>query len=381
MIYLDNAATSWPKPKGVSDAMKRYLDEVGAPVNRSVYAAAQEAGATVLRLRERLRRYFGFPEDVSHVILTAGCTAAVNQALCGTLKPGDHVLVSGMEHNAVMRPLTALSEQGVCFDRIPCDRDGNLVLSAVEAMIRPETAMLILCHASNVCGTVQDAEAVGKLCAAHGIAFVLDAAQSAGHIPVNFARFRLSALCVPAHKGLLGPSGLGALLVTDTFARKMRPLILGGTGSMSDSESQPPYLPDRFESGTMNLPGIYGWEKAMEFLERTDVRPREEALTARFLSALADAEGVRVCGTNNPKQQVGVISVDFPGKDNAEAADRLEQEFGILTRCGLHCAPAAHRTLGTFPQGTVRFSVGYFNTEEEIDAAAAAVRTIGKERT
>jgi cysteine desulfurase family protein len=376
MIYLDNAATSYPKPAGVSDRMKEYLDCVGAPVNRSVYAGAQEAGLVQLTLRERLARILHFPEPVTQVLLTSGATAALNQAIFGYLRPGDHCIVSAMEHNAVMRPLQMLAARGVAFDRIPCDGDGSLQLDKIEPLIRPETRLLVLAHGSNVCGTVQDAQAVGELCRAHHIAFLLDAAQTAGHYPVDFAAFGLSALAVPGHKGLLGPSGIGALLVTREFAEQLTPILAGGTGSASDSELLPPYLPDRFESGTPNLPGIYGWERALQFIEETGVEAleaRERALTARFLQGLAGLPNLRVCGRPDMTRRVGVLSVDFLRRDNAEAAARLETEYGILTRCGLHCAPSAHKILGTFPAGTVRFSVGPFNTESDIDEAVRAI--------
>ena len=211
---------------------------------------------------------------------------------------------------------------------------------------------------------------------------MLDAAQSAGHVPVDFEKLHLAALAVPAHKGLLGPGGIGALLVTDEFAAKLTPLLAGGTGSASDSEFLPPYLPDRFESGTPNLPAAYGWDKSLEFIEQTGIealRAREDALTARLLRAIDGLPGLRVCGPADEARRVGVISVDFLRLDNAEAADRLEQEFGILTRCGLHCAPSAHKTLGTFPAGTVRFSPGFFTAEAEIDAAAAAIAALCEE--
>jgi cysteine desulfurase family protein len=379
MIYLDNAATSFPKPAGVSSRMKEYLDEIGAPVNRSVYARAQSVGLVQLQLRERLARILHFEEPVTQVLLTSGATAALNQAIFGFLQPGDHCLVSAMEHNAVMRPLQMLAQRGVSFDRVPCRPDGSLLLEQIEPGIRPNTKLFVLAHASNVCGTVQDAAAVGAICRRHGVAFLLDAAQTAGHWPVDFTGFGLSALAVPGHKGLLGPAGIGALLVTRGFADRLTPILAGGTGSASDSELLPPYLPDRFESGTPNLPGIYGWERALEFVEQTGVetlRQRELALTERFLGGLAGLPGLRVCGRTDTANRVGVLSLDFPGQDNAELAGRLEREFGILTRCGLHCAPSAHKTLGTFPAGTIRFSLGAFNTEADVDAALEAVRRL-----
>ena len=339
-IYLDNAATSFPKPAGVSDRMKYYLDCVGANVNRSVYTAAQEAGLVTLTLRQRLARLFDFPEPPTHVILTPGATAGLNMIISGLLRPGDHCIVSSMEHNAVMRPLLRLP--GVAVSRIPCSAEGFAELDALPGLFRENTRLVIMAHGSNVCGTVQDAAAMG-------------------------------------HKGLLGPGGVGALLLRDDFAQKLTPLIAGGTGSASDSEYLPPYLPDRFESGTANLPGCYGWEAALRFIEETGVdvlRQHERALCARFLDGLADISGVRLVGPRNMDRRVGVISVDFLRRDNAEMAYALEAQYGILTRCGLHCAPSAHKTLGTFPQGTVRFSLGWASAEADVDAALAAIRAL-----
>ena len=378
-IYLDNAATSFPKPEGVSAAMKSYMDTVGATINRSVYGSAQDAGLVTLQLRQRLKKLFHFPEAVTHVILTPGATWGLNMAIKGFLKPGDHCIVSSMEHNAVMRPLLQL--EGVEYDRISCSREGLLNPADIETLIRPNTKLLVMAHGSNVCGSVQDAKAVGEICRKHGIAFVLDAAQTAGHYPVDFAEFGLSALCVPGHKGLLGPSGIGALLMTDAFTKKLNPIVAGGTGSASDSEYLPDYLPDRFESGTPNLPGIYGWEAALRYVENVGIealRDHEMALCQRFLEGLRSIEGVALCGTEDLTRRVGVVSVDFLHKDNAEAAFELEMDYGILTRCGLHCAPSAHKTLDTFPRGTVRFSLGFASTETHVDAALAAIKAISE---
>ena len=381
MIYFDNAATSFPKAPGVSDAMKFYLDSVGASINRGVYASAQEAGLKTLILREQLCGFFHH-SDPNHAILTAGNTASLNFVIKGFLQSGDHVLVSSLEHNAVMRPLKQL---GIDFDRVPCDAEGFLDLNAAEALLRPNTKLFVLNHASNVSGTVQDAKSVGTLCKLHNIPLVLDAAQSAGHIPVDFEKFSLSALTVPAHKGLLGPQGIGALLLAPEFAQKLSPLFAGGTGSMSDSEELPRYLPDRFEPGTPNLPGIYGWSASMDYVNQIGLaalREHEITLTKRFLDGLDGISDLRLVGTRELSRRVGVIAVDFLRMDNAEAADRLEREYEILTRCGMHCAPSAHRALGTFPQGVVRFSVGYRTTEAEVDCALRAIKELtqnGKE--
>ena len=376
-IYLDNAATSFPKPEGVSSRMKEYMDTVGATINRSVYGAAQDAGLVTLLLRESIARFFHFQEPATHVILTPGATAGLNMVIKGLLKPGDHCIVSSMEHNAVMRPLLQLA--GVEFDRIPCSREGLMNPADVEGLIQPNTRLLIMAHGSNVCGAVQDAEAVGRICKKHGIPFVLDAAQTAGHIDIDFEGWGLSALAAPGHKGLLGPSGIGILLLRDDFAKLLDPLIAGGTGSASDSEYLPSYLPDRFESGTPNLPGIYGLAASMEFLTNQGLSKlfaHEMQLCRRFMEGLKDIPGAVVCGPQGLENRVGVISLDFPGQDNAEVAYRLETEFGILTRCGLHCAPSAHKTLDTFPRGTVRFSLGFASTEADVDGALAAIRQV-----
>ncbi len=378
MVYLDNAATSYPKAPGVASAMADYVEKVGATINRSSYASAQEAGLVTLSLRERLCRLFNHP-DPTHAVLTPGATAGLNMVIKGLLRPGDHCLVSSMEHNAVMRPLVQLEREGVAFERIPCDAQGRLRLEALPGMIKLNTRLVVMAHGSNVCGTVQDAEAVGKICRERGVPFALDAAQTAGHIEVDFERFGLSALVVPGHKGLLGPQGIGALLLDADFARRLTPLVAGGTGSASDSEELPDWMPDRFESGTPNMPGVYGWEAALGWLENTGIETlenHEKTLSKRFLEGIYGLKNVKLHGITVPEGRTGVFSVGFLNCDNAEAAWRLEREFGILTRCGLHCAPSAHKTLGSFPEGSVRFSTGWANTEADIDAALSAIAAI-----
>lgn len=380
MIYFDNAATSFPKPPQVAQRMQEYVASIGATINRSTYGAAQAAGMTALRLRQQLCELF-HTNDPAHVVLTAGNTMSINMVLRGYLKPGMHCLVSSMEHNAVMRPLQDLQAQGVCVERVPCDAEGRMNPSDILPRIRQNTKLFVLAHGSNVSGTVQNAEEIGDICEKNGIAFCLDAAQTAGHIPIDFCALRLSALCVPGHKGLLGPSGIGALLLAPDFAKALCPIISGGTGSASDSERQPEYMPDRFESGTPNIPGIYGLSAALDFLLQYDVASiaaHDRTLCTQLLSGLREMKRIRVVGPPTTTNRVGVVSVDFLGIDNAEAADRLEREFGILTRCGLHCAPAAHKTLGTFPQGTVRFSLGLYHTHEDIEAALAAIQKVSE---
>ena len=377
-IYLDNGATSYPKAPGVGEAMLDYVNNVGANVNRSTYATASTAAMILLDTREQLCRLFNF-DDPTHVIFTPGMTAGLNMLLKGYLKPGDHVIVSSMEHNAMMRPLVQLERDGVEFSRIPADRDGITRAQDIIPLIRPNTKLVAVMHASNVCGSLLPVKEIGAICRERNIPFILDAAQTAGHYPIDFKELGLSALCAPGHKGLLGPQGIGVLLLDHEFAKSVEPLIAGGTGSASDSEELPPYMPDRFESGTMNIPGVYGLNAALAYILEKGVdsfRAHEEVLTKRFLDGLKDIP-VRLAGTWDMDKRVGVIAVDFTGHDNAEAAFALEQA-GILTRCGLHCAPSAHKTLGTFPQGVVRFSLGYASTEADVDGALEAIRTIAK---
>ncbi len=373
-IYMDNAATSFPKAEGVSDAVKAYLDEVGVNVGRGSYARCTDAGMTVLSVREAVAEAFGC-SDARRVIFTAGCTGAVNAAILGTVREGDAVLISSMEHNAVIRPLT---ESGCRIVRIPADPDGTMRLDQLD--VDWEQIRLCVCTmASNVSGTVQDVEGLSAILKGRGIPLVIDAAQAAGHIPIDMERLGAAALCIPAHKGLRGPQGLGLLLLSEAFAKSLRPTVFGGTGSRSHSDRMPPFLPDRFEAGTLNLPAIYGLGAAMRSFDPESCRVRETEMNRRFQKGLSGIPNIRVPGPSDPKKRVGVFAVDFLTVDNAEAAARLDREFGILTRCGLHCAPEAHKTLGTFPQGAVRFSFSIATTDAQLDAAIAAIRAIAAE--
>lgn len=377
-IYLDHAATSFPKAPRVSGRMRYYLDEVGANMGRGSYAPAAETLDVALSARESLCRLFGFDEP-SHVVFTPGQTYSLNLVLKGLLKPGDHVLVSSLEHNAVMRPLTQLSAAGAAFSRVPLREDGSFDLEAFAGMFRENTRLVALTHASNVSGALLPLESVAGICKARGVPLLIDAAQTAGHTPLSLTGYGACALAVPGHKGLLGPSGIGALLLSPSLASRIEPLVTGGTGSASDSEMQPAFMPDRFESGTLNLPGLFGLAAALEFIEERGVQTfyeEERALTDRFLNGIQDMPGLRVLPAGG--ERVGVVSCCFLERDNAEAAYMLETQFGIMTRCGLHCAPAAHRALGSFPQGSVRFSFGYGNAASDIDAALEALESITK---
>lgn len=379
-IYFDHAATAFPKAPGVTGAMTRYIETVGANVSRGSYKAANLAGETVYETRELLCALFHF-QNADHVLFTPGQTQSINQVLSCYLSPDDHVIISPLEHNAVMRPLTLLEKKGVSYSVLPMGADGSVDADALEHMITPNTRLVLITHASNVSGDILPVERIAAICQKRGLPLCLDAAQTAGHVKIDFEALHLAALCVPGHKGLLGPEGIGALLVAPDFAKKLSPLVLGGTGSASDSLEQPGYMPDRFESGTLNLPGIYGLHAALHFILKTGadvLGAAEMRLTGRFLEGVKDLPHVRVIGRTDTNDRVGVVSLDFPGKDNAEIADRLDRDFGMATRCGLHCAPCAHRALGTFPAGTVRFSFGYGNTGGEIDRAIEAVALLSK---
>ena len=375
-VYLDNGATSFPKAPGVGRAMADYIEKVGCNIGRGGYAPAYDAAALALAVRERLSALVGGP-GARNLIFTPGATYGLNFLLKGLLRPGDRVVTSPMEHNAVLRPLKQLERAGVRVDYLPCDGRGRLLLGRVGDLLTPDTRAVILTHASNVSGGVMPVGAVGALCRERRIFFLVDGAQTVGAVPVDMAAMGIDGLAFPGHKGLLGPQGIGALAVTDALAAALEPLVAGGTGSASGSLDMPPFLPDALEPGTLNLPGIYGLSAALDYLEGEGeaLCRRERKLGGHLWARMMELEedGLRVLGPDDPAERTGVVSVDWTGGDNGELAFRLEREYGVQTRCGLHCAPAAHKTLGSFPQGAVRFSVGPFTTFEDIDYVQGAV--------
>ncbi|NLM06377.1 MAG: aminotransferase class V-fold PLP-dependent enzyme [Tissierellia bacterium] len=378
-IYLDNGATSFPKAPGVPEAVFHFMKDIGANVGRGAYESAIDAGMVVYETRERLKEIFNLKGKSTQVILVPGATYGINMVLKGYLKKGDHVIVSSLEHNAVMRPIVGMAEEGfITFSRIPASREGLSDLSKIEELIQENTAIVCVSHASNVCGSIFPIEEMAKICKEKNIPFVVDASQSAGHLHIDFDGLGLAALCMPGHKGLLGPQGIGVVILEENFAHTLKPLVVGGTGSASDKEIQPDFLPDKFESGTTNIPGIFGLHKALEYIiDRgiDDIRKHDMNLIKRFIDGIKDLP-IRIIGGEDIDNKVGVLAVDFTGMDNAEVSLELEEEYGISTRCGLHCAPNAHKTLDTYPQGVVRFSVGYANTKEDIDTAIKAIRNI-----
>lgn len=377
-IYLDNGSTSFPKAPGVGKAMANFIENVGVNIGRGGYEEAYSAAEVVLDTREKLCKLFHFDQP-ENVVFTSGITASMNILLKGLLQPGDRVLTTSMEHNAVMRPLRQLEQKGVEVVLIPCKRDGTLDFEAFIDLATPGTRALVMTHASNMCGTVMPVKDVAEYCQTLGIWTIVDCAQSAGILPIDMEDWGVDAIAFAGHKGLLGPQGIGGFLITDDLAAEVDPLLSGGTGSISHLETVPDFMPDRFEPGTQNLPGIFGLHAALSYLEKVGIEKiyqHEMALAERLLKGLSQLEGIRVVGRPQLTGRTAVVSVDFLQMDNADAAFLLEDKYGIMTRCGLHCAPQAHKSVGTYPQGTVRFAPGRETTEAEIDTALAAIQKI-----
>ena len=381
-IYLDQASTSFPKAPGVAQAMMDYLTMNGVNVNRGCYSSAYSAEEVIYETRQLLAKLFHFSK-CKNVIFTPNVTTSLNFILKGFLKPGDHILVSAMEHNAVMRPVVQLASSGISFDRIPCRTDGSMILEKVEELIRPETKAIVTLHASNVCGTRMPLDALGEICQRHQLYFVVDSAQTAGIVPINMDKMHIDALAFTGHKGLRGPQGTGGFLVSQELAEQMEPLISGGTGSVSHTEEIPDFMPDRFESGTPNLPGIYGLHEALLYLKTHSlqaINEKELSLTGYFLEQLQalDDTGrhIRIIGKKDLTDRNAVVSIQTPEIVMSQVAWQLDNEYGVMTRVGLHCAPNAHKTLGTYPAGTIRFSFGPENTKNELDFAIQGLKKI-----
>ncbi|MFR8673019.1 MAG: aminotransferase class V-fold PLP-dependent enzyme [Christensenellales bacterium] len=377
-IYFDNGSTSWPKAPGVAEAMSELLTRGAFNINRGNYEGAYEVEGIVLETREKLAKMFHC-KDSKRVLFSPGITHSLNYFIKGFLKAGDHVIVSGIEHNAVMRPLRQMEACGVTYDIAATAEDGSVTAEAIEALVRPETKAVIISHASNVCGTVLPIEAIGQVCKKHDLFFVVDSAQSAGTIQIDMEKCGIDFLAFTGHKGLLGPQGIGGFLISEKLDEQMVPYIAGGTGSQSDSLDMPMNLPDKYESGTMNLPGIIGLHAALSYIEETGIEyihDKKMELTAYFLEKLREFPNIRVVGKQDVQDRVAVVSLDFQGEDNAIIAFELEQNYGIMTRVGLHCAPIAHQSLHTYPQGTVRFAFSASNTKEEIDRCIDGFREL-----
>jgi cysteine desulfurase / selenocysteine lyase len=399
LIYLDNAATSFPKPPMVLQAMMRFMEEVGANPGRSGHPLSVEASRIVYNTRKSLAGLF-HAKDPERIVFTLNVTESLNTVFSGFLKPGDHVIITAMEHNSVARPLKYLEKQGsIALSMVPCDRKGFLDLDELRKVVRKNTALMVLNHASNVCGTIQDIRAVKD--AVGEVPLLVDAAQTAGCYPIDVEGEGVDFLAFTGHKALLGPQGTGGLYIREGL--RLIPLKRGGTGSISEKMEQPDFLPDALESGTQNNVGIAGLGAGVDFILREGIpkiREHDKALTAALLSSLYDVPGLTIYGPLKAEHQTSTLSITFEsilpaetenvfsgcgsinlgwleeGLPPREAGDLLTKEYDILVRTGLHCAPLAHQTLGTYPEGSIRLSMGYFNTLEEMEVAAKAIRQI-----
>jgi len=383
MIYFDNAATSWPKPPQVKEAMNQFMDEVGANPGRSGHFRSIEAARIVFETREALSVLFRI-KDSSRIVFTLNATESINLALKGLLKPGDHVITSSMEHNSVMRPLRDLEKKGIALSIVSCSKEGMLDSREVEGKIQSNTKMVVLNHASNVTGTVLPIEEVGSIARKYNLLFSVDAAQTAGAYPIDVEKDGIDLLAFTGHKSLYGPQGTGGLVIGERIKEKeMIPLKQGGTGSRSEFEEQPDFLPDCFESGTPNGVGLAGLLAGVQFiLEKgvEQIRQNEMALVEKLIKGLKEIRQVKLYGPENQGDRIATLSFNVAQLSPSDTASRLEREFGILCRPGLHCAPAAHHTIGTFPEGTVRFGMSAFNTEAEVETAIQAIFQISIER-
>lgn len=373
-LYLDNAATSHPKPESVYQAVVHTMREIGASPGRGGYRRSLDAGRLMFHAREAAARLFSVP-DSARIIFTHSATEALNMALRGTLVAGDHVITTSMEHNSLARPLNLLQRQGgIHLTTVTAGGDGLVDPDDIRRALTPRTRMIACSHVSNVTGTIQPVTAISAVAREAGVLFLLDAAQSAGSIPIDAAELGIDLLAVPGHKGLYGPQGTGLLYAAASVP--LRPLLSGGTGSNSTSEEQPDTFPDGFEAGTHNLPGIAGLKAGIEFVldqGAAVIGAHERQLADAARNSLALIPGISLYGPLDQDCRSGVLSFTVSGKDASAIAFELDQRFDIAVRAGLHCAPRAHRTLGTFPSGTVRMSPGWFSTSDDIALFCQAV--------
>lgn len=376
LIYFDNAATTFPKPEEVYRKVDHILRNVGANPGRSGHRMALDANRIILDARDSIARLFNI-EDSSRIVFTSNTTEALNIGIKGFLHSGDHVITSSMEHNSVTRPIKALEKTGVACTKVKCSAEGLLDPDDVKRAIMPNTRLISITHASNVTGTINPVREIGEIARESGIRLLVDAAQTAGMLPIDVEKDNIDMLACPGHKGLFGLQGTGFLYMAPDV--RLEPVKEGGTGGNSEMDTMPDTLPERFEAGTMNTPGIGGLGEGVEFILREGIekiRRHEILLTERLIKGLQDIGRVVVYGPRDAVRQMSVISFNIKGKDPSDVGFVLDSSFGIMARVGLHCAPDAHRTIGTFPQGTIRISPGYFSTVEEVDIAIDAVKKV-----
>lgn len=374
MIYLDNAATSYIKPESVLRAVCEATCKNSANAGRGGYSAAIKSSEILYETREKLATVFGI-DNPERIVFCKNTTEALNFGIKGVLSRGGHVITTSMEHNSVIRPIKAMERIGVTCSVLQADKDGNIDIAKLEKMIKPQTKLIVMTHSSNVCGNIYDIEAVSKIARRNRVIFMVDAAQSAGSITLEAECVDL--LAFPGHKGLMGPMGTGGLYVREGI--NIRPIIEGGTGSLSESLTQPDFFPDMLESGTQNVPGLSGLGTACDFILKNgieNIHNYEKDLRERFEEKVMNMDGITIYGGNH---KTAITALNICGADCVEVAQRLSAEYDICVRAGLHCAILAHKSLGTENVGCVRFSFGFFNTPKEVDFAADALYKISKD--
>ncbi|MEL7568092.1 MAG: aminotransferase class V-fold PLP-dependent enzyme [Dehalobacterium sp.] len=380
MIYFDNAATSFPKPEEVYQAVDKTLRVHGANPGRSGHKMALQAGRVIFETRELLAGLFHI-DDPMQIVFTCNATSALNLGIKGCLEKGDHVLLTSMEHNSVIRPIKALEKIGVEHSVISCSPQGVLNLKELEEAIKPNSKMIVATHASNVTGSLMPIAALGELSRKHNLIFLLDASQTAGVYPINVNVMKIDLMAFAGHKSLFGPQGTGGLYIRKGLS--LTEIYQGGTGSKSDRIIQPEMMPDRYESGTLNTPGIAGLGAGVKFILEwglDEIRNHELALAQYMWEGLREIKGVQAYGQGDFSQQAPVISLNLDRLDSSEAAYLLDYQYDMAVRPGLHCAPLAHETIGTLERGTVRFSIGFFNTKQDVDKALKALYYITKQK-
>lgn len=372
MIYFDSAATSFYRPPCVREAVAEAIERMGN-AGRGAHGPALEAARAIYRARTLTASLFGVA-DPGHVVFTSNATEALNIAIGGLLAPGETAVTTAMEHNSVLRPLYRLQKQGVRLNVLPADRKGRVAPEAFERAVVPGTRLVVVGHASNLCGNVQQIRALGALCRERGALFVVDAAQTAGALPIDMAKDHIDALCFSGHKGLLGPQGVGGLCLREGVLP--RPLKVGGSGVQSFSHGHPACLPEALEAGTANAHALAGFAAALAYLQEQGVQAlhaRETALCERLLAGVRALEGVEVYGDVDASPRAAIVALNVKGMSSAAVADKLWEKWNICVRAGAHCAPLAHEALGTAARGVVRFSLSPFNTPQQVDTAVVAL--------
>lgn len=379
MIYLDNAATTFPKPRQVYEAVLDCMENYGANPGRAGHKLAMRAGREIYECRENIAKLLNVSNPMS-IVFTHNATDSLNLAIKGVVKSGDHIITTSIEHNSVIRPIKALEKNGVENTIVKCDKYGYLDPNDIKKAIKPNTKLIVTTHASNVCGTIVDIEAVGNIAKENNILYLVDASQTLGVYDIDVQEINVDMIAAPGHKCLLGPQGTGMLYIRDGL--EVNILKEGGTGSNSEDLFQPNMMPDRYESGTHNTPGIAGLNAGVKFILETGIdkiRKHEEELCEYMLTKLTEVTNIKIYGPSDSKKRAAVISINIGDIDSGEITFILDDMYEIATRSGIHCSPLAHKTLGTLRQGTVRFSLGYFNTKDDIDKAVEALKEIEKE--